>query len=58
VAYISGKYGWNALFQLFVFVALIAAFLLILKWNYGKENQKIVIENSINATSELSIDLK
>lgn len=42
VAYISGKYGWNALFQLFVVVALIAAFLLMLKWNYGKDNQEAV----------------
>lgn len=42
VAYISGKYGWNALFQLFVVVALLAAFLLILKWNYGKDNQEAV----------------
>jgi OPA family sugar phosphate sensor protein UhpC-like MFS transporter len=40
VAYVSGKYGWDALFELFVIVALIAAFLLILKWNYGKENHE------------------
>jgi sugar phosphate permease len=39
VAYVSQKYGWNSLFQLFVFVSLIAAFLLIFKWNYGDENQ-------------------
>ena len=40
VAYVSQKYGWNALFQLFVVVALIAALLLIVKWNYGAENQE------------------
>jgi len=40
VAFVSQKYGWNALFHLFVVVALIAAFLLILKWNYGTENPK------------------
>jgi len=40
VAFVSQKYGWDALFQLFVVVALIAALLLILKWNYGKENQE------------------
>ena len=40
VAYISNKYGWNALFGLFVLVALIAALFAILKWNYGKENQE------------------
>lgn len=45
VAYISGKYGWNALFQLFVVVALIAALLLILKWNYGKESQEEIEVN-------------
>ena len=39
VAYVSQKYGWNALFQLFVFVTLIAAGLLIVKWNYGAESQ-------------------
>jgi sugar phosphate permease len=39
VAYVSQKYGWNALFQLFVIVTLIAAVLLIVKWNYGAENQ-------------------
>ena len=39
VAYVSQKYGWNSLFQLFVFVSLIAAFLLIFKWNYGSDNQ-------------------
>ncbi|MEI6137835.1 MAG: MFS transporter [Mariniphaga sp.] len=39
VAYVSQKYGWNALFEVFVIVALIAAFLLIFKWNYGTENQ-------------------
>ena len=40
VAYVSQKYGWNALFQLFVVVTLIAAGLLIAKWNYGTENQE------------------
>ncbi len=39
VAYISQKYSWNVLFQIFVFVTLIAAILLIFKWNYGSENQ-------------------
>jgi OPA family sugar phosphate sensor protein UhpC-like MFS transporter len=41
VAYVSGKFGWDALFDLFVVVALIAALLLILKWNYGNENQEL-----------------
>lgn len=36
VAFVSDKYGWNALFELFVVVALIAAALLLFKWNYGK----------------------
>jgi len=40
VAFVSQKYGWNALFQLFVIFALIAALLLIVKWNYGAENQE------------------
>jgi sugar phosphate permease len=40
VAFVSQKYGWNALFHLFVVVSLIAAVLLILKWNYGTENQE------------------
>ncbi len=54
VAYVSGKYGWDALFGLFVFVTLIAAFLLILKWNYGKENQEAESENTLIQTPELS----
>jgi len=37
VAYVSEKYGWDALFEMFVIVALIAAVLLLFKWNYGKE---------------------
>jgi len=36
VAYVSGKYGWDALFEMFVVVTLIAAVLLLFKWNYGK----------------------
>jgi len=35
VAFVSQKYGWDALFQLFVVVALIAGLLLLFKWNYG-----------------------
>ncbi|NJK96585.1 MAG: MFS transporter [Bacteroidales bacterium] len=35
VAYISEKYGWESLFQVFLFMALIAAGLLAVKWNYG-----------------------
>jgi MFS transporter, OPA family, sugar phosphate sensor protein UhpC len=58
VAFVSTKYGWDALFQLFVVVALIAAFLLILKWNYGRENQEIESENSMNQTPELSTIIK
>jgi sugar phosphate permease len=58
VAYVSGKYGWDALFQLFVVVALIAASLLILKWNYGTENQEAETENTINQTPELTPAIK
>lgn len=55
VAYISDRYGWDALFQLFVLVALVAALLLILKWNYGKENQELtepepVVRINLNST--------
>lgn len=57
VAYISGKFGWDALFELFVIVALIAALLLILKWNYGKENHEIEIGNMTNSP-ELSPIIK
>jgi sugar phosphate permease len=58
VAYVSGKYGWDALFELFVIVALIAAFLLILKWNYGKENQENESEDSIKPAPEISFVTK
>ncbi len=58
VALVSNKYGWDALFQLFVIVALIAAFLLILKWNYGKENQENESGNPINPTPQLSAIIK
>jgi MFS transporter, OPA family, sugar phosphate sensor protein UhpC len=58
VAYVSGKYGWDALFELFVIVALIAAFLLILKWNYGKENHENESENTIKQTPEISFATK
>jgi len=52
VAFVSQKYGWNALFQLFVVVALIAGMLLILKWNYGTENQEDEIAELQLAHSE------
>jgi sugar phosphate permease len=61
VAYVSGKYGWDALFQLFVIVALLAALLLILKWNYGNENQEITEsenDNPLISIPELSPALK
>ncbi|MBA4409390.1 MAG: MFS transporter [Bacteroidota bacterium] len=48
VAFVSDQYGWDALFRLFVIVALIAALLLILKWNYGKENQDEIEVNQGN----------
>jgi MFS transporter, OPA family, sugar phosphate sensor protein UhpC len=35
VAYISQKYGWSSLFQVFLVMALIAGVLLAVKWNYG-----------------------
>lgn len=54
VALVSDKYGWDALFQLFVVVALIAAFLLILKWNYGKESPALEPETIQNRTPELA----
>lgn len=54
VAYFSEKYGWNALFGLFVIVALAAASLLIFKWNYGKENQEAELENADEYSSNLS----
>lgn len=57
VAYVSGKYGWDALFELFVVVALIAALLLIFKWNYGKESQE-ESETTTDYPIELSTALK
>ena len=39
VAFVSDKYGWDALFEMFVVVALIAAVLVLFKWNYGKEKE-------------------
>ena len=53
VAYVSHKYGWNALFELFVIVALIAAILLILKWNYGIESHEDVDTDHLAKTPEL-----
>jgi len=58
VAYVSGKYGWDALFELFVIVALIAAFLLILKWNYGRDHQEKESENLTEPKPELSLVTK
>jgi sugar phosphate permease len=54
VALVTDKYGWDALFQLFVIVALIAAFLLILKWNYGKVTSETESEIALNTIPELS----
>jgi sugar phosphate permease len=54
VAFVSAKYGWDALFQLFVVVALIAALLLILKWNYGKENQEVEDEKNLYVVETLN----
>jgi sugar phosphate permease len=47
VAFVSSKYGWDALFQLFVVVAFLAALLLIFKWNYGKEVKESETDSSI-----------
>lgn len=58
VAYISGKYGWDALFAFFVVVTLIAAFLLIFKWNYGKDNQEAETENIEDYPTNLSTAIK
>lgn len=38
VAYIADKYGWDALFQTFVVLSVIAALLTLIKWNYTKED--------------------
>jgi len=35
VAYIAQRYGWNAVFQFFVFISFVGAALLATKWNYG-----------------------
>lgn len=56
VAYVSDRFGWNSLFQLLVALSLIAALLLILKWNYGKENPEV--ENTTTLTPELSTAIK
>lgn len=45
VAFVSSKYGWDALFNLFVVVALMGALLLLLKWNYGKNEPEESVEN-------------
>lgn len=56
VAFVSQKYGWDALFQLFVVVALIAAMLLLFKWNYGIENQEVEnLEENLVLNLEKSI---
>jgi MFS transporter, OPA family, sugar phosphate sensor protein UhpC len=52
VAYISGKYGWNTLFEVFVVVSLIAASILILKWNYGKEVSKNSSDDQVASTTK------
>lgn len=54
VAWISDQYGWETLFQLFVVVALVAAFLLILKWNYGKESQQTEEKNNLYVLESLT----
>jgi len=35
VVYVTGTFGWNALFYLFVAFSLAGALLLATKWNYG-----------------------
>lgn len=55
VAYISGKFGWNTLFQFLVVLSLIAALLLILKWNYGKENHETEITTTITPNLSTTI---
>ncbi len=37
VAFISGRYGWEVLFKLFIFTSFISAILLATKWNFGKK---------------------
>ena len=38
VALVVERYSWNTLFHLFVVVSLLAGFVLLFKWNYGKIN--------------------
>ena len=57
VAFVSQKYGWDALFQLFVIVALVAALLLLFKWNYGVEIQENELADSTTAVVENINDL-
>ncbi len=37
VAFISGRYGWEILFRIFIFTSLFSAILLATKWNFGKK---------------------
>ena len=38
VAFIADQYGWDALFQTFVVLSLVAALLTFTRWNYSKED--------------------
>lgn len=58
VAFVSSRYGWDALFELFVIVTLIAAFLLIFKWNYGKDNQETETDTIEDYPTNLSTAIK
>lgn len=46
VAFISEKFGWQVLFEIFIGVSVISAILLCTQWNFGiKSNEEKALEN-------------
>ena len=51
VAFISEKFGWHALFQVFIVVSTISALFLCSQWNYGKKARLSKIQEKFEIVS-------
>lgn len=51
VALISEKFGWHALFQVFIVASIISALLLCTQWNYGRKTTKSLTYEEVEIAS-------
>jgi len=51
VAFVSEKFGWHALFQVFIAVSTISALILCTQWNYGRKARFSKIQEEFEVVS-------